>query len=273
MNTPNNIFALVTGASKGLGKSYAIELAKRNHNVLLLSCENEGLQDLSSSIHRDYGVQTDYFEIDLRDLNEIKRFVQWVNDRYSINILINNAGLGGSCQFEKSSLSFLENIIKVNILALAILTHQFLPMLKQHDEAYILNVSSMASFSPVGYKSVYPASKRFVQDFSLGLGAELKGSGVYVSVVHPGPMMTNKFLHERIKKHGALVRAGVIPTEIVASTSLNKMFNRKKLIIVGWANYLMWFLMTILPNKISMPIMTNAIRNEIETTFTATEAS
>lgn len=273
MNTSNNIFALVTGASKGLGKAYAIELAKRNHNVLLLSCENEGLQELSSSIHRDYGVLTDYFETDLTDLNEIKRFVKWVNDRHSINILINNAGLGGSCQFEKSSISFLDNMIKLNVRALAMLTHQFLPMLKQHDEAYILNVSSMASFSPVGYKSVYPASKRFVQDFSLGLGAELHGSGVYVSVVHPGTMMTNKFLRERIKKHGALVRAGVIPIEVVASTSLDKLFSRKKLIIVGWANYLMWFLMTSLPNKISMPIMTNAIRNEIETTFTETEAS
>jgi short-subunit dehydrogenase len=273
MKNTDKIYALITGASKGLGKSYAIELAKRKHNVLLLSCENEGLGELCKLIQQDYGVEADYFETDLTQLNEIDRLVKWVNKNYNINILINNAGLGGSCQFEKSSLSFIDNMIKLNIRALSMLTHQFLPMLKLHDEAYILNVSSMASFSPVGYKSVYPASKRFVQDFSLGLGAELNGSSVSVSVVHPGPMRTNKFLLERIKKHGPLLKAGVIPTEIVASTSLDKLFNHKKVIIVGWANYLMWFLMTSIPNRFSMPLMTNAIRNEIEMTFTATEVS
>jgi len=127
--------------------------------------------------------------------------------------------------------------------------------------------------SPVGYKSIYPASKRFIQDFSLGLSAELNGSGVYVSVVHPGTMKTNKFVTERINKHGFLIKAGVISTDIVAAVSLNKLFKHKKVIIVGWANYLMWFMMTMLPNKISMPLMTNAVRNEIEMTFTPTEAS
>jgi len=145
MKTTDNIYALITGASKGLGKSYAIELAKRNHNVLLLSCENEGLPELCKTIQHDYGVKANYFETDLTDLNEIDRLVKWVNDKYSINILINNAGLGGSCQFDRSSLSFIDDMVKVNIRAPAMLTHQFLPMLKQHGEAYILNVSSMAS--------------------------------------------------------------------------------------------------------------------------------
>jgi uncharacterized protein len=272
MKPHKKLFALVTGASKGLGRSLAKELAKQKYNVLLVACKNEGLAQLSRSLESKYNVKTDYFETDLTDLNEIDRLVEWVSENYNINILINNAGLGGSCQFEKCSLTYIDNMIKLNIRALTMLSHQFLPMLKAHDRSYILNVSSMAAFSPVGYKTIYPASKRFVQDFSLGLGEELKNSRVAVSVVHPGGMRTNKFVTERLTKHNFLVRAGVIPTDIVAAKSLQRLFRGKKVTIVGWANYLMWFLMVALPNYISLPLMTNAVRNEL-LMMTKTEAS
>lgn len=273
MNTTTNSYALVTGASKGLGKSFAKELAKNHHNVLLVASANEGLEQLSRSIQYKYGVKADYFETDLTDLNQIDKLVSWVKKNYAVDVLINNAGLGSSCEFEKSSLDFLDKIVKLNMRAITILTHQFLPILKKNEQAFILNVSSMASFSPVGYKSIYPASKQFVQSFSIGLNEELKHTCVSVSVVHPGSMNTNKFVKDRIAKHGLLIRAGVVSTDIVAATALKGMFHHKKVIIVGWANYLMRFLMFLIPGFIRLPLMTNAVRKEVELTMIKNEAS
>lgn len=273
MNSTTKTYALITGASKGLGKSFTQELAKNHHNVLLVASANEGLEQLSRTIQYKYGVKADFFETDLTDLNEIDKLVSWVKNNYAIDVLINNVGLGGSCEFEKSSLDFLDKIIKLNMRALSILTHQFLPLLKKHEHSYILNVSSMASFSPVGYKSIYPASKQFVQSFSLGLGEELKHTGVSISVVHPGSMNTNKFVKDRIAKHGFLVKAGVVSTDTVAATAIKGMFNHKKIIIVGWANYLMRFLMYLVPGIIRLPLMTNAVKKEVQMTIIKNEAS
>jgi short-subunit dehydrogenase len=105
------------------------------------------------------------------------------------------------------------------------------------------------------------------------LSEELKDSNVHVAVVYPGTMMTNKFVRARIKKHNNLVKAGVVPTDIVASVSLKKLFNMKRVILVGWANYLMWFLMMITPPYLKLKLITNAMRQEVSRTTTATEIS
>ena len=81
-------------------------------------------------------------------------------------MLINNAGIGGSKKFSDASGSYIEKIIQLNVLATSLLTHQLLPNLQKSSKAYVLNVSSLAAFSPIGYKTVYPASKAFIHSFS-----------------------------------------------------------------------------------------------------------
>lgn len=266
-------FAIVTGASLGLGRSFAIELARRGHNLILVSQKNEGLIDLGNKIKEDYKISVQCFEADLTNLDELTQLIENVKDNYQLNILVNNAGIGCATQFDETSLAFVDKMLKINIRALVLLTHQFLPLLKKQEEAYILNVGSMSAFSPMGYKSVYPASKRFVYNFSLGLSEELKGTGVYVSVINPGPMRTNEFITRRITKHGPMVKASVVHTDKIAHITLKKMFRRKRVIVVGRTNKLMRILMAIVPTSIATKIVTNANKNEVLNTFTKTETS
>ena len=264
MKNSNQYFSLVTGASCGLGKSFAIELAKRGENVLLVSRPNEGLLDLCNLLKSEFGVEADYYEADLANLDELFALTDWVNSKYNVNILVNNAGIGGACKFDSSSMEFIDQLIKVNIRAVSLITHQLLPKMRKNGKCYILNVASMAVYSPIGYKSIYPASKSFIYHFSLGLAEELKGDNVSVSVVNPGPMRTNKSVMARIAAHGLLTNSGVVPTDIVARVALRKMFKGKRSIIVGKINYLMYLILSILPLHIKLTMLTQAMKKEIQ---------
>ena len=162
-------YALITGASMGLGKSSAIDLARRGKHLLLVAKKNERLPQLCEYIQNSFNVQAHYFETDLTNFHSLEALTTWANNNYSIDVLINNVGMGGTVKFELVNPTYVNNIIQLNIRALSFITHQLLPnLIKTKHNAYILNVSSMAAFCPMGYKSVYPASKKFIQHFSQG---------------------------------------------------------------------------------------------------------
>jgi uncharacterized protein len=259
-------YALITGASRGLGKAFTIELAKRNINVLLVALPNDGLPELCNLLNTDYQVECDFFEADFTRPGDIDDMVKWATGNYSVNILINNAGMGGSREFELAEKDYLDNMISLNIRALTLITHQLLPELRSHKQSYVLNVASMASFSPIGYKTIYPASKVFVLYFSRGLAEELKGSGVSVSVVYPGPMKTNQYVTKRIIKQGIYGRIGLLEPEYVASRSIDLMFRRKSHIILGWLNHFSWLFMKTVPSWIRLPVITRRVKKELSTT-------
>lgn len=258
----NDKFALVTGASQGLGRAFATELAARGIHVLMTALPGENLDSFSASLSARYGVFTDYLECDLTDITEITRLTDWAKT-YPLYLLINNAGLGGTAAFESVGSALINNIILVNVRATAMITHQLLTTLRAQGSAWILNVSSMASFSPIGYKTVYPASKVFVQHFSRGLFQELRGSGVFVSVVHPGPMRTNPDCRMRIRQQGILGKIGLITPEALAHRAITRLFKKDSLILVGWMNKINWLLMVTVPVWIRLPLITQVVKREI----------
>lgn len=138
-----------------------------------------------------------------------------------------------------------------------------LPELKNHPNAYILNVASMASFSPIAYKTVYPASKAFIWSFSRGLYEELKDTGVFVGVIHPGPMRTNPDVIKRINRQGILGKMGLISTDRMAKIAIRQMIKRDSLIIPGYLNKLNWLLIKIVPVWIRLPLLSCVVKREI----------
>ena len=262
MNDNMKKYALVTGASKGLGKAFALELASRGINVHLVALEGEGLSELCAYIKNRYMVEADYLEINLRDTKAVHRIADWVS-KTDVHILINNAGVGGTMFFELAGYDYLEAIISVNIRALSLLTYLLLPNLRRHTKAYILNVASMASFSPMAFKTVYPASKSFVYSFSRCLNEELKDTNVSVSVLHPGPMKTNPEVSKRIETQGHWARLGVQSPEEVADNAIRKLFRDKPIIIPGYMNKINWLLMKIIPIGIRIPLISRIIKREI----------
>ncbi|NCB09751.1 MAG: SDR family NAD(P)-dependent oxidoreductase, partial [Bacteroidia bacterium] len=186
----NKKYTLITGASAGLGMELAKVCAGMGKNLILTSLPGGELASFGQKLSLEYGISVQTFETNLTHAGSVEELVKKVR-LYHIDILINNAGIGGTKKFLEASPDYIDQIVLLNMRVLVLLTRLLLPVLKQQEEAYILNIASMASFGPMPYKTVYPASKAFVYSFSRGLGAELKGTGVHVSVAHPGGMRTN----------------------------------------------------------------------------------
>ncbi|GAA4317361.1 SDR family NAD(P)-dependent oxidoreductase [Compostibacter hankyongensis] len=256
-------FALITGAGRGLGRAFATALAKKGINVLLTALPGEGLDAFCTGLKAQYCIRAEYFECNLTREEDLSRLVRWVKENFTLNILINNAGIGGTSEFEKVHADFLNDMILLNVRATVMLTHQLLPLLRRSKAAWILNVSSMASFSPIGYKTAYPASKAFVLHFSRGLYEELRGSGIFVSVVHPGPMKTNSDVAMRIEKQGRLARLSLVAPEVIAEKSIRQLFKKDSLILIGWMNKINWLLMKTIPIWIRLPLITQIVKREI----------
>lgn len=264
MKNPDKKYALLTGASQGIGKAMAFELASKNINLLLVSLKGEGLVTLCHEIQEKYGVEAHYFETDFSKHQSVYDVANWVIGNFPVFMLINNAGIGGTKAFESASPEYIDNIIQVNVRATSMLTRLLLPELKKHESAYILNVSSMASFSPFAYKTVYPASKAFIYSFSRGLHEELKGTNVFVSVIHPGPVKTNPDIIARIEKQGVFGKLGQVSPKKLARIAIRQLFLKDSLILPGVANKINWLFMALLPNAWKLPLLSRAVRKEID---------
>jgi uncharacterized protein len=260
---PTNGYCVVTGAANGLGKAFALELANRNLNTLLIDLPGKGLPELCRHIGEQYKVLSHCFECDLTRKNQVLDLGRDINEQYPVFMLINNAGTGGSIRFEEAGTDYLDRIIQLNIMATTLLTRQLIPNLLAQKKAYILNVSSMAAFSPIGYKTIYPASKVFVHFFSRSLYQEYKHTNLFVSVVNPGPMKTNPEVTRRIEKQGFFSHWGVMDPAKVAAISIRQLFKRDTLIMLGFANGLNWLVLKLVPIYIRLPLLSRAVKKEI----------
>jgi short-subunit dehydrogenase len=184
--------ALITGASSGLGVEFARQLAPHAHALVLTARRQDRLEAVKAELSRSHPNLSIYcYVLDLADLDALDRFTRWLSDQgIRINLLINNAGLGDHCLFQSAEWPRTKAMLDVNITALTRLTHSLLPVLRTFEDSAILNVSSSASFIPVPQLAVYAATKAYVTSFSEALRAELRGTGVSVTALCPGPVDT-----------------------------------------------------------------------------------
>jgi short-subunit dehydrogenase len=244
-------YALITGSSKGIGKAMAVELAKKKTNLLLVARSADALQQLAKELKDAYGVEADYLATDLSLPNAAETVYNWcIEKKYSIHILINNAGYGLSGLFEDEPANKNANMMQLNMVTPVQLCHIFLPMLKQNPKAYILNIASSAAYQAVPYLSLYSASKSFVLSFSRGLSHELKNSGVSVTCVCPGPTDTdfNRRASLNEKATRAAEKFSVAPEE-VAVIAIKSMLAGKREVITGFVNKLSAFGAWLLPKS------------------------
>ncbi|MEI8233651.1 MAG: SDR family oxidoreductase [Verrucomicrobiota bacterium] len=190
MNLLDQCSVLITGASSGLGREFARQLAPRAAALVLVARRAERLEVLKNELERP-GLTIHCCQADLSDRAEVEGLIAWLASAgVPLNFLINNAGVGDHGRFETGEWERVRQMLDVNIGALTRLTHALLPMLKAQAGAAILNVSSVASFFPIPKMAVYAATKAYVSSFSEGIRAELRGSGVRVTTLCPGPVFT-----------------------------------------------------------------------------------
>jgi short-subunit dehydrogenase len=237
MNTAT--FALITGASKGIGKEMALELASRGHNILLVARSADLLNQLAAEIESKHKVKCISYACDLSAENAADLVYQFCKDnQIEVNILINNAGYGLWGKFDSLSLESQLNMLHLNMQSPVKLIYKFLPMLKAQKRAYILNVGSTASYQAVPTLSLYSASKAFMVLFSRGLRMELKDSNVSVTVVSPGATETN-FMERAGMNSPKIIKNAEkfnMKPNVVAKFAIEGMFKGKNEIIPGFTN-------------------------------------
>ena len=259
-----NKYTVITGASTGLGKELAIECAKLGRNLVLTALPGEKVGDFGKEISSAFNIQVSTFETDLTVPGSLENLAQMILKNFEVDMLVNNAGIGGTKSFLEATPQYIDQIVLLNMRTLVLLTRLLLPLLKKQGKAYILNIASLASFGPMPFKTVYPASKAFVYSFSRGLGAELKGSGVSVTVAHPGGMKTNPDVTSRIEKHGKIIQACTLSANKVAKICIRQTLRNDELIIPGFMNKLSWLFMKIVPVWLRLIIMRSSLKNELE---------
>lgn len=184
--------ALITGASAGIGREFARQLACRAHSVILVARREQQLNELRDELRQRYpNLAVRIRRIDLADAAQLKELMAWRDsEKIEVDLLINNAGLGDLGPFATSDPVRNQQIMLVNMVALTSLTRHLLPQMIARKRGGILNVSSSAGFLPIPSFAVYGATKAYVTSFSEALRAELRGTGVSVCSLCPGPVHT-----------------------------------------------------------------------------------
>jgi uncharacterized protein len=183
--------ALVTGASSGIGAAIAAELASRGYSLALVARREERLRSLAAELASDQGIDADVVACDLADPAERDRLMDELRDRgRAVELLVNNAGFGHQADFAPSPRERMVEMVRVNVEAVVDLTSRFLGPMVEKGRGGVINIASTAAFQPLPGSAVYAASKAFVLSFSEAIRTELRGSGVTVTAVCPGPVKT-----------------------------------------------------------------------------------
>ncbi len=242
-------YALITGASKGIGKAIAAELASRKNDLLLVARSTELLEQVASELSKKYGVKTAYLPIDLSEADASQKVFDWCTENnFSINTLVNNAGYGLSGDFDRYTLAENLNMLQVNMLVPVTLTQLFLPQLLLQPQAYILNTASSAAYQSVPKLSLYAATKSFLLSFSRGLHQELRNKSVSVTCFSPGATDTDFIVRAKVGAKGLKAANQVNMTpEAVAKIAVKAMLQKKPEVIAGTINKLGAFMSWLLP--------------------------
>jgi uncharacterized protein len=237
MTILDNCFAVVTGASAGIGRELARQLAPRAKALILVARRRDRLEELHGELlAKNPSLLVEIRETDLSNLEETMQLEQSLAEK-PIDFLINNAGLGDLGPFATGDPRRVNEQVQVNVLALTALTRAVLPRMLAQKRGAILNVSSCAGFLPLPGFAVYAATKAYVTSFSEGIRAETRGQGISVTTLCPGPV-TTEFTQvadrqNRRRQYGSSFAH--VSAEKVACAGLRAIERGKAIVIPGLA--------------------------------------
>mgnify|MGYP002639826729 CR=1 FL=1 len=246
MTNSTSTWALVTGASSGLGVDFARQLAADGHNLILVARREQALQDLALQLHNQYAIKVEVVALDLsiRDAaNQL--FAKTESAGWAVDVLINNAGFGCYGDFLEQDLDRAQSMLDLNISTLVRLTHLFGGAMKTRGKGRILQVASTAAYQATPSYSTYAAAKAFVLHFGEGVNHEWKGSGVSCTTLSPGVTAT-EFLKVSGQSATFYQRMVMMQSPDVVRIGLRAMFKGKSSIVPGIMNKVTaWSIRTI----------------------------
>lgn len=261
MNGNGQYYSLVTGASQGLGRALAEELARCGHNLFLVSLPGTGLPELSASVASRHNISARFLETDLMRREAPAELLEFVKkEGIAVNILVNNVGIGHGGPIGDYSEKEIEESVFLNMRCITLMINAFTDELTGRGKAYVLNIGSFGGFMPVPHKSIYSATKSYVFNLSLAVREELRGRGVSVSVGMPGGIITNSRVRERVNKLGTLGRLNALEPDVAARHLVREMFRGRSVIIPGWTNRLAYYVGCAMPFRVLMVLTRKIFR-------------
>ncbi len=241
-------WALITGASEGMGCEFAKRFAQDHHPLILVARNETRLNELAGQLRATYGVDVKVIAMDL-GLQDSTEKLREELERHGmpVGILINNAGFGIHGLFHEESWPDLESMLNLNMLTLTHLTHLLLPAMVEKKHGKILNVASTAAFQPGPFMACYFATKAYVLSFTEALSEELAGTGVTVTAFCPGPTRT------RFQERSGTVHTRENYFSMEAATAVDAAYRGlmkgQRLVIPGFWNKVLAFLVRLAPRK------------------------
>lgn len=249
MNTKEKKYALVTGASSGIGWHISMELAARGYSIVAVSNQSEQLQQLKMELENNYNICVETICSDLSQPNaaeDIFEFCQQKN--LLVEVLVNNAGMLIFGEVINVPVLKAKTILQLHMNTPAMLCRLFGEVMAQNKKGYMLNVSSMSAVMPYPTISLYGPTKTFLRQFSRAFRTEMKGTGVHVLCLMPGATATALYDDKKVNI-GLAMRLGVMKkAEVVAKAGVVALFKKRKECVPGVINKLSMFLTRFVPD-------------------------
>lgn len=236
-------YALITGASSGIGLAMAEALARRGRSLILVARQRDLLETIALELAQRFGVEVLIRACDLGEPLRLSGFLLELEEgERQIDLLVNCAGIGTSGPFLAQEWADEQDLLDLNVLALTRLCHSVGNAMAVQGGGQILNVASVAAFQPGPWMSTYFASKAYVLHFSEGLREELKKTGVKISVLCPGLTSTAFYRTARLNEDKLSTSKLMMSPEEVALYTVRALAKNRAVIIPGWRNKLLTFL-------------------------------
>lgn len=243
--------ALVTGASSGIGAEFARLLAQRGIDLILTARRVDRLEALRNELQAEHKVAVEIIACDLSAERAAQNLYESVKSKNrAVSILINNAGFGMLGDFAAMDPVKLEEMIRLNITSLTLLTRLFVADMQAKNHGYILQVSSIGGFQPSPYFAAYSATKAYVLSFGEALAGELRGSGVSVTTLYPGNTAT-EFADVARAKLQSWMEKSAMPARKVATIGIEALFARRVCVTAGLPNKLNALFIKLIPRRLA----------------------
>jgi hypothetical protein len=247
-------WALITGATGGMGNVYIHEMIQRGYNLVLVGRNPNKMDKLKNQLINENTIDIVYMTCDLAKGDEIKKLFDDIGTfNIKFDFILNVAGIENEDWFNTVSLKDTLDIIKTNVLATTHIIKKSLYCKK--DNMYILNVSSMAGFFPIPMKAVYSSTKRYLIELTRVLNYELKEQGVRVSVVCPAGMPTKDVIKRKIDSQGIFGKLTTMETKVVVRKSVDKALKGKVVFVPGMLNLMLLRLSYFIPRGVLLNIL------------------
>lgn len=243
-------WALVTGASSGIGEHIARLLAERGMNLVITARRADRLEKLAGQLRSRHGVEVAILAADLSDPAAPRRLYDETEGAgREIDVLINNAGFGTHAMFADIPWEKTAEQMRLNIFALTELTHLFLGPMRKRNRGFILNVASVQAYMPCPGYATYGAGKAYVRNFSEAIAYELRHTNVRVCCLNPGGTLT-EFADVAGHDLPGFYRLGMMKVEPVARTGVRALFAGRRNVVAGLFNKLTVFAYRFLPRRV-----------------------